>query len=115
VADPNSQLEIERKYDAERDFALPDLSGLPGVASVSEPRTHLLVANYFDTSDHRLAARGITLRRRRGGEDAGWHLKIPAGPDSKNELRAAGCPACSLRAPGAPSCGPSPRWRPAAR
>ncbi|ACY95865.1 CHAD domain containing protein [Thermomonospora curvata DSM 43183] len=88
MADPKSQLEVERKYDADRDFTLPDLSGLPGVASVSEPRTHVLIANYFDTCDHRLAARGITLRRRRGGADAGWHLKIPVAPDSKNELRA---------------------------
>ncbi|TNY38167.1 CYTH and CHAD domain-containing protein [Thermomonospora catenispora] len=88
MADPKSQLEVERKYDADDDFTMPDLSGLPGVASVSEPRTHVLMATYFDTDDHRLAARGITLRRRRGGEDAGWHLKIPVGPDSKRELRA---------------------------
>ncbi|SEG72673.1 CHAD domain-containing protein [Thermomonospora echinospora] len=88
MAEPKSQMEIERKYDAEHDFTLPDLSGLPGVASVSERRSYLLVANYFDTADHRLATRGITLRRRRGGEDAGWHLKMPVGPDAKNELRA---------------------------
>lgn len=89
MADPKKHLEIERKYDAESDFALPDLTGLPGVSAVSEPQTHLLVANYFDTDDLRLAAHGITLRRRRGGDDAGWHLKMPVGPDSKNELRAA--------------------------
>ncbi|REE97009.1 CYTH and CHAD domain-containing protein [Thermomonospora umbrina] len=88
MAVPTQQMEIERKYDAERDFVLPDLSRLPGVASVTAPRTYALVANYFDTADHRLAAHGVTLRRRRGGDDAGWHLKIPAGPDSKNELRA---------------------------
>ncbi|MEU5876104.1 CYTH and CHAD domain-containing protein [Spirillospora sp. NPDC047279] len=81
-------LEIERKYDAEADFTVPELMGLPGVSSISGPRTHQLAATYFDTDDLRLARRGITLRRRRGGEDAGWHLKIPAGPDSKNELRA---------------------------
>jgi CHAD domain-containing protein len=81
-------VEIERKYDADHDFGLPDLTGLPGSSGVSEPETHLLVANYFDTEDLRLAARGITLRRRRGGDDAGWHLKIPVGPDTKNELRA---------------------------
>ncbi|MFC5754571.1 CHAD domain-containing protein [Actinomadura rugatobispora] len=81
-------VEIERKYDAAADFAVPELTVLPGVASVSAPETHHLHATYFDTADLRLAARGITLRRRRGGTDAGWHLKIPAGPDSKNELRA---------------------------
>jgi CHAD domain-containing protein len=81
-------LEIERKYDADSHFVLPDLTDLPGCASVSAPETHHLVAKYFDTDDFRLAARSITLRRREGGEDAGWHLKIPVGPDTKNELRA---------------------------
>jgi CHAD domain-containing protein len=81
-------VEIERKYDAAADFTVPELTVLPGVASVSAPETHHLHATYFDTEDLRLAAHGITLRRRRGGTDAGWHLKIPAGPDSKNELRA---------------------------
>jgi CHAD domain-containing protein len=81
-------LEIERKYDADSHFIVPDLSDLPGCARVSAPETHHLVAKYFDTDDFRLAARSITLRRREGGEDAGWHLKIPAGPDAKNELRA---------------------------
>ncbi|HEX6468274.1 MAG TPA: CYTH and CHAD domain-containing protein [Streptosporangiaceae bacterium] len=81
-------VEIERKYDVDPGFVVPDLSGLPGCAGVAGPETHLLVAAYFDTEDLRLAARGITLRRRRGGEDAGWHLKIPCGPDAKNELRA---------------------------
>jgi CHAD domain-containing protein len=81
-------VEIEQKYDADSDFTLPDLTGLPGIHAVSAPLTHVLVANYFDTDDLRLAACGVTLRRRRGGEDAGWHLKIPAGPSTKNELRA---------------------------
>lgn len=81
-------LEIEQKYDAAPDFVLPDLSGLPGVAALGEPEVHELHATYFDTADLRLAANKITLRRRRGGTDAGWHLKMPAGPDSKQELRA---------------------------
>lgn len=81
-------LEIEHKYDATAEFTLPDLEGLPGVASVGEPEAHELHASYFDTADLRLAAHGITLRRRRGGPDAGWHLKMPVGPDSRQELRA---------------------------
>jgi CHAD domain-containing protein len=80
-------VEIEQKYDADSDFTVPDLTGLPGVHAVSAPQTEVLVANYFDTDDLRLAACGLTLRRRRGGGDAGWHLKIPAGPSTKNELR----------------------------
>lgn len=81
-------LEIERKYDADSHFILPDMTDLPGCASVSAPESHHLVARYFDTDDFRLAGRSITFRRREGGEDAGWHVKIPAGQDAKKELRA---------------------------
>ncbi|MES9537939.1 CHAD domain-containing protein [Actinomadura sp. NPDC000600] len=81
-------LEIEQKYDASAGFVLPDLDGIPGVASVGEPEVQDLHATYFDTPDLRLAANRITLRRRRGGPDAGWHLKMPAGPDEKQEFRA---------------------------
>lgn len=81
-------LEIEQKYDAAAAFVLPELNGLPGVAAVGEPEVHELHATYFDTAGLRLAAAKITLRRRRGGTDAGWHLKMPAGPDGKEELRA---------------------------
>lgn len=81
-------LEIETKYDASDRFALPDLTGLPGCTTVAEPVTYKLVADYYDTEDFRLAAHGITLRRRQGGTDAGWHLKLPAGPNAKLELQA---------------------------
>lgn len=77
--------EIERKYDAAADFALPDLTGLPG--ALGEPEVQRLDATYFDTTDLRLAARGITLRRRTGGTDAGWHLKFPVGRGVKEEIR----------------------------
>jgi CHAD domain-containing protein len=81
-------LEIEHKYDADSHFTLPDLTDLPGCASVSAPESVRLKATYLDTDDFRLAAWSITLRRREGGEDAGWHVKIPAGPDAKIEVRA---------------------------
>ena len=42
---------------------------------------------YYDTADLRLIRVGITLRRRTGGEDAGWHLKLPAGTDTWDEIR----------------------------
>jgi len=34
-----------------------------------------------------LIAAAITLRLRTGGEDAGWHLKLPAGADTRDEIR----------------------------
>jgi CHAD domain-containing protein len=80
--------EIERTYDVGDDFRLPDLEALPGVAAVSRPQTQTLRAVYFDTDDLRLASRGISLRRRTGGEDAGWHVKLPAPDGGRDEIRA---------------------------
>ena len=71
-------LEIERKYDADDATVVPDLSGVSGVESVTDPSEHLLTASYFDTPDHQLAASGVTVRRRAGGTDEGWHLKLPS-------------------------------------
>jgi CHAD domain-containing protein len=80
--------ETERKYEAgSAPFALPPLDGLPGVASVSDMQQDALEAEYYDTGDLRLIDAGVTLRRRRGGQDEGWHLKLPAGQDTRRELR----------------------------
>jgi CHAD domain-containing protein len=46
-----------------------------------------LDATYFDTDDLRLARSGVTLRRRTGGDDAGWHLKLPVDADTRDELQ----------------------------
>ena len=73
-----SSLEVERKYDVVPDAEVPELTGLPGVATVTADE-HALEAVYFDTADLRLRSAGITLRHRTGGTDAGWHLKLPAG------------------------------------
>jgi inorganic triphosphatase YgiF len=78
------QLEIEQKYDAGPDFELPDLGTLAGYA-VTEPETFHMNATYFDTDDLRLAASKVTLRRRTGGEDDAWHLKLPVRPGTRRE------------------------------
>ncbi|WP_424887507.1 CHAD domain-containing protein [Streptomyces sp. XH2] len=83
--------EIERKYEAgphAGGATLPDLSRVAGVAAVTGEVTHELDAVYYDTADRRLAAAGITLRRRTGGEDEGWHLKLPVAPGVRDEVRA---------------------------
>lgn len=67
---------------------LPDLTGTARIAGVSDRGTVHLDAVYYDTHDHRLAADGVTLRRRTGGEDAGWHLKLPVAPGVRDEIRA---------------------------
>ncbi len=79
--------ETETKYDAPAGAALPDLDGLPHVAATSGPDTEKLDAEYYDTGDLRLLRAGITLRRRRGGHDAGWHLKLPVGRHTRREVR----------------------------
>ncbi|WP_432489021.1 CYTH and CHAD domain-containing protein [Kineococcus sp. SYSU DK018] len=70
--DATTHDEVELKYAVGEDFALPELDGVDG-----ESRTARLDAVYFDTPGQRLAAARVTLRRRTGGEDAGWHLKLP--------------------------------------
>lgn len=79
--------ETERKYEVETGAKLPPLDEVSGVAEVSAPATAKLEAVYFDTTDLRLLRNGVTLRRRTGGSDSGWHLKIPTGEDTREELR----------------------------
>jgi inorganic triphosphatase YgiF len=75
-------LEIERKFDVDPGFQRPDFAGVtPGVTAAA-PVVYHLSATYFDTADGRLAASKITLRRRTGGADEGWHLKLPGTPAS---------------------------------
>ena len=79
--------EIERKYEAGPAVTLPGLSGVQGVAQETDLPSEDLSAEYYDTDDLRLIRAGVTLRRRRGGHDAGWHLKLPAGADTRQEIR----------------------------
>jgi CHAD domain-containing protein len=82
-----SVTETEIKYDAPDGAGLPGFEGLAGVGAVSPPREERLEAEYFDTEGLRLARAGVTLRRRRGGQDAGWHLKLPAGGPTRCEIQ----------------------------
>jgi CYTH domain len=79
--------EAERKYEVPGDFTLPDLSRLPAVAEVGQPAEHRLDATYYDTPGLCLAAAHVTLRRRAGGHDDGWHVKRPAGDGDRTESR----------------------------
>ncbi|MEV4949333.1 CYTH and CHAD domain-containing protein [Streptomyces sp. NPDC053755] len=80
--------EIERKYEATDETRLPDLTRAPGVSAVLDKGVDELDAVYYDTTDLRLAADSLTLRRRTGGGDAGWHLKLPVAPGVRDEIRA---------------------------
>ncbi|MDK1474396.1 CYTH and CHAD domain-containing protein [Streptomyces sp. 549] len=82
--------ETERKYETEAGREIPsaELAGLAGVAGTTDSGSTSLDALYYDTRDRRLAAEGITLRRRSGGHDAGWHLKMPLEPGVREEIQA---------------------------
>ena len=90
--------EVERKYVAGDGFELPPLTDLVAgpdgprdlriaAFAEAEPVQQRLAATYFDTVGLDLARAGLTLRRRTGGEDAGWHLKVPAGGSARSEVR----------------------------
>ncbi|MFF4185671.1 CHAD domain-containing protein [Streptomyces sp. NPDC001691] len=88
----DTKREIERKFEctpSDGDRApLPDLTRIPGVADVVDQGVVDLDAVYYDTPDLRLDADSLTLRRRTGGADAGWHLKFPVGAGVRDEVRA---------------------------
>jgi len=65
------ELERERKLEVAEGFLLPELPG-------ERLRTVTLVSAYHDTPGRRLAAAGITLRRRTRARSVRWQLKLPA-------------------------------------
>src|ERR1700675_677331 len=83
-----SHLEVERKFDVVESTVSPSFDGIAAVARVEKSPTQELDAVYFDTPGQDLARNRVTLRRRTGGHDAGWHLKLPAGPDARTEIHA---------------------------
>lgn len=88
----DTKREIERKFEFRTTKAgrrgVPDLTGTAAIAAVTDQGTAELDAVYYDTPDQRLAADGLTLRRRTGGKDAGWHLKLPVAPGVRDEITA---------------------------
>lgn len=101
----DTKREIERKYELpERPAAggsgsepggrsplpdlLPDLTKVGAVSGVTEQGVTELDAVYYDTPDLRLNADSLTLRRRTGGADEGWHLKFPVSAGIRDEIQA---------------------------
>jgi CHAD domain-containing protein len=80
--------EVERKFEVVESTVSPSFEGIAVVSRVEKLPAQALDAVYFDTPGRDLAANRVTLRRRTGGEDAGWHVKLPAGPDTRTEVRA---------------------------
>lgn len=80
------QVEIEQKFDVDEGFERPDFGALADGVTAADPVVYHLAATYFDTQGERLAANKITLRRRTGGSDEGWHLKLPTADGNRQEL-----------------------------
>src|SRR4051794_29879520 len=96
-----AHLDVEKKYAADESFELPPLAELvagpaKGAGAAVDPGTPVaegeaerqrLETTYFDTADLRLATAGLTLRRRTGGDDPGWHLEVPARTGARSGVR----------------------------
>jgi CHAD domain-containing protein len=80
------QREVERTYAAPASGVLPTLTGLPGVTATRQESASDLVATYLDTVNLDLARNKTSLRRRTGGGDAGWHLKLGIDKEKRSEL-----------------------------
>ena len=81
----DTHLEIERTYDLPEGGALPDLIGAGGVMQVEHEDPFELDATYWDTERYDLVAAHVTVRRRTGGHDAGWHIKRAASDTVRHE------------------------------
>jgi len=84
----SEHLEIEQKFDVHAGFERPAFAGLSWSGkpvTAAEPVLYHLSATYFDTAGEQLLGSKITLRRRTGGSDAGWHLKLPGGSAAAGE------------------------------
>lgn len=64
--------EVERKF-----VGVAPEPAFGGLVDVGQATAFTMVATYWDTPGHALAAAGWSLRRREGGHDDGWHLKRP--------------------------------------
>lgn len=96
---PAVHLGAEKRYTADDAFRLPSLlelvprdddgapAGADGPVAEGEPVRQQLTTTCFDTADLRLTAAGLTLLRRTGGDDAGWHLEVPAGGEDRSDVR----------------------------
>lgn len=79
--------EVERKYEVADSTVSPSFAGLAAIARVEDTEVQQLDAVYYDTAGLDLARNRITLRRRTGGTDEGWHLKLPGTGDARTEIQ----------------------------
>ena len=81
--------ERELKFDVPDQFQLPPGAALAkagGATASARTSTVDLASTYYDTADRSLLRHRVTLRRREGDIDTGWHLKVPHD-DARTEIR----------------------------
>jgi CHAD domain-containing protein len=101
--------ETESKYEAPAGAPVPQFDDLPQVKRTSDQGEQRLEAEYYDTSGLRLLRAGITLRRREGGDDAGWHLKVPVNGGQRGRAGGDGTSRREVRLPAGRGGGAVPR------
>jgi CHAD domain-containing protein len=78
--------EQEDKYEVDSDWVLPPIASLVPNGGRLDQEVRRLENTYFDTPGAGLRVFGVTLRRRVGGSETGWQLKVPNGT-SRTELQ----------------------------
>lgn len=84
---PQEFLEVEVKLAVDEGVKPPGISLVDATMSITSTTTHHLSATYFDTEDLRLTRAKTALRRRTGGTDDGWHVKLPGEGGARRELQ----------------------------
>jgi CHAD domain-containing protein len=78
--------EQENKFEVDTDWVMPPVADLVPHGGRMEQEVRKLDNSYFDTPGAGLRLFGITLRRRVGGSETGWQLKVPSG-SARTELQ----------------------------
>jgi CHAD domain-containing protein len=78
--------EREDKFEVDPDWVMPQVMRLVPDGGRVDQEVRRLDNTYFDTPDAGLRLFGVTLRRRIGGSETGWQLKVPNGT-ARTELQ----------------------------
>lgn len=78
--------EQEDKFEVDQDWVMPPVADLVPEGGRLDQEVRKLHNTYFDTPGAGLRLFGITLRRRIGGSETGWQLKVPNG-SARTELQ----------------------------
>jgi CHAD domain-containing protein len=78
--------EREDKFEVDADWVMPKVARLAPDGGRIDEEVRRLESTYFDTPEAGLRLFGVTLRRRIGGSETGWQLKVPSGT-ARTELQ----------------------------